>query len=142
MSWTTKHPAANRAFWARWRDVWNRRLESGAHSRDEEDSERRKLIEEVTGKQSTKDLDRTEFQAVFMAMGVELGSDSADPYQRDPARVARERKILALEASEDYLNAIVRRTNPEVESWRNLNFADLHKLLLTLETRARRSVSK
>lgn len=141
-SWVKKHPGALRAFWARWREVWTKRRAGGAFAEDEEEEQRKALLHEVTGKTSTRALDQAEFNAVMLAMGSELFPDGADPRTVDPVRLSKIRAIQHREPSDEYLDAIVARTNPGADGWRSLPAAELHKLLLTLVMRDRRAQKK
>ena len=150
MSWTRKHPAALRAYRARWADLWQARLATGAVSLDEEESQRRILLMEIAGVQSSTNLTQAGYTAVMMAMAAELGYER-EPHMREPQRAAKVAKIehLArrLAASPDradaYIDTVLQRTGIDQardrEQWRTrLDAQQLHRLMLTLETQRRR----
>lgn len=147
MSFTRSNPAALRAYRARWRDVWERRLAAGAASPDEEERERRLLLLEVAGVQSSANLDRTGYAAVMMAMGAELGYER-DPHLRDGSLVSKQRKIEAIarelrpDAPDVYIRTVLERTVGDIDDarpWhRQVDADQLHRLMLTLVSQQRR----
>lgn len=138
--WVERHPAARKPFFARWKQLWARRLASGAYAAEEEDSERRSMMEEVTGKCSLTELDGVEYHAAMMMMGAELHPEGGDPWMKDPEREAKVRKIQHQSPGDAYLDEIARRTTRgKVKKWRALSGRDIHKLMLTMETRDRKA---
>ena len=150
MGYFAKEPAARRAFFAKWRDVWKRRCESGGFDRSEEEDQRRDLLQEVAGVRSSNDLSREGYSAVMLAMSTELNATGGDPGEpfRDPDRarmVAKiERTSAALSKSDDgdkYVGAIVGRKFPSRNpvNWRKeLTAEELKMVMLDLVSQERR----
>lgn len=137
-----------RAYRAAWRDAWARRVASGAFAPEEEEHERRALLQDVAGVASSKDLDTDTHAAVMLALRTELGQRFQDPYRARKIWKIRQACAHIAHAREDadaYIGAILEKTNPDLDpaQWeRLLPPDDLRKLMLTVIAQARAEGAK
>lgn len=133
-------PERRRAFFARWRDVWRLRVQSGAYDPADEQGERHAFLYEVAGIPSANDLDETSYTAVMLALATELDGRGCAPV-RDPWRAKRIRRIehlaaiLRPEAPQSYIAGILANSHTGLDpaKWRTaLSNPDLHALMLKM----------
>lgn len=150
MSYFQKNPRARRAYYAKWRDLWKNRLESGAYAPEEEEAERKGLLLEIADVDSSNKLTEEQCAAVMLAMDAELGPDARSKF-KDPARARKIAKIehlaraLRPDNPESYIVAIAeqkfRLSHPD--KWRTgLGRNDVHMLMLDLVEQDRRNKRK
>jgi hypothetical protein len=140
--WTTRCPAARKAFFGTWKTCWKKRLESGVFEPSEERSERHELVRQVTGKTDIDALDKDEFNAVMIALEAEGGGERGTSAAKDHYRVSVTRKIEHLAPSDAYIYGILARKDPSCKNWRTLPTPALRNLMLDLVSQARRDAKK
>lgn len=150
MSYFSKNPRARGAYFATWKKLWQKRLASGAVSEDEEEAERKAMLIEIAGTDSSSKLNEAEATAVMLAMDAELGPDAKsrvmDPTRaRKIAKIGHLSKTLRPEDPESYVLAIVKsKFRVKVpEDWRQrLTRNEIHMLMIDLVEQVKRNERK
>lgn len=147
MNYLKKHPDANRAYRARWADAWKRMMASGAYGPEEEDTERRRVLAEAAGVNSSSDLTRDGYNEVMRALGQITGDVPADKPLWNSWRAKRIGRIeqvarkLRPENPESYIVGVLDGMDlvQDPAKWRTALIDEyLHSLMLTMVSQERR----
>lgn len=147
MSYFKSNPGARRAYRARWAAAWQKMLATGAVSPDEEDAERKRVLQEAAKVSSSEKLTRPGYEAVMLHLGTILGEEKGDKVFRNPWRATRIAKIehiakeLRPEDPESYIIGVLDDMGVmrDPAKWRTGLIDDyLHNTMLTMIAQQRR----
>lgn len=145
MSYFKSNPGARRAYRARWAAAWQKMLETGAASPDEEDSTRREILMAEAGVDSSAKLTMAGYTKVMLHLGMICGE--VENKIRNPWRATRIAKIehiakeLRPEDPESYIIGVLDDMGVmrDPAKWRTGLIDDyLHNTMLTMIAQQRR----
>jgi hypothetical protein len=150
MSYYRRNPRARGAYRAAWSKVWQARLATGAVSTDEEEGERKALLLEVAGVDSSSKLTEEQHTAVMLALNIELGPEDRleikDPVRmRKIAKIGHLARALRPEDPESYIMTIVNskfRVSKPTDWRQRLTRDEIHMLMLDLVEQEKRNKRK